>query len=207
MLDTLITQILDFINANSYIGLFVFGMFNFIIPSEPVLVYAGYRINLGELSFPLVILSALAGSFIKASVIYGIGYYLGKSFLIKYSKFTHFKEEYITYLKNKVSKYGYWIVTPIQFIPIVRRFVSAPAGLIKLNFQRFMFYNLIGVAGWFSFLATVGIIFGKSWNKVAYIFAPYLEVLKDLAIGLFVFLIAYEIYLKIKEIRSGNYEN
>ena len=194
---------INFITQNSYLGLFIFGLLNFVIPSEPVLLFAGFQVQQGRLNFGLVVLSALSGSFIKSSIIYLIGYTLGKDFLIKYSRWTNYRAEYGEYIKNKITKYGYRIITPLQFVPLVRRFIAAPCGLLKLDFRRFMFYNLIGVALWFSFLTTVGFHSGQYWQKYVSILHPYITFI-GIAVSLgFVVLIAYEFYTSNKKSKIG----
>jgi membrane protein DedA with SNARE-associated domain len=156
-----------------YWGFFLFGLFNFVIPSEPVLIYAGTQVALGKLNFILIVLFALVGSAIKTTIIYSIGYFFGKGFLIKYSKFTHFKEEYLDFVKLRVEKYGYKIVTLIQFIPVVRRYVSAPFGLLRLNYPKFMIFNMLGVLLWFCMLTTIGIFVGKAWEYIKDDIGPF----------------------------------
>jgi membrane protein DedA with SNARE-associated domain len=181
------------ITQYSYFGFFLFGLLNFIIPSEPMLTFAGFQIQQGKLNYLLVMISALAGSFLKTTIIFGIGYLLGKEFLIKYSKWTGFKEEYLDFVKSRIHSYGYRILTPLQFIPIVRRFLGAPCGLLRLNFIRFMFYNMIGVALWFSFLISIGFFFGKGYDKLPTQFQDYLDYLVWGVGGVFLLVIVYEI--------------
>lgn len=192
---------IDFITQNSYLGLFIFGLFNFVIPSEPVLLFAGFQVQQGRLNFGLVILSALCGSFIKSTIIYLMGFLLGKEFLIKYSRWTNYKAQYGDYIKNKIQKYGYHIITPLQFVPFVRRFIAAPCGLLKLDFKRFMFYNLIGVALWFSFLTTIGFYSGQAWQTYLSILHPYVNFI-GIAICLgFVTLVVYEYRVGNKKLK------
>jgi membrane protein DedA with SNARE-associated domain len=199
VIEWLTTFIDMLVRDYGYFGFFVFGIFNFVIPSEPVLILAGTQVYSGKFNFFLVVLSALLGSAIKTSIIFSIGYFIGKEFLIKYSKYTHFKEEYIDFVKQRVTKYGYRIVTLVQFIPIVRRYVSAPFGLLRLNFARFMFYNMIGVALWFSFLTLVGFLVGKTWDKLSSKITPFFN-LFGLLIILFIFcIIIYEYFLHKKK--------
>jgi membrane protein DedA with SNARE-associated domain len=190
------------ISQYGYFGFFLFGLLNFVVPSEPVLTFAGFQIQQGNLNYFLVLFSALAGSFVKTSIIFGMGYILGKQFLIKYSRWTGFKDEHLTYVKERITQYGYRILTPLQFVPVVRRFLGGPAGILKLNFWRFMYYNLIGVALWFSFLISLGYIYGKGYNKVSPAFKVYLDYL-TWGIGLFfAILVVYEVLKHFNVIKN-----
>jgi membrane protein DedA with SNARE-associated domain len=184
-----------------YFGFFLLGLLNFVVPSEPVLTFAGFQIQQGRLNYFLVLLFALAGSFVKTTIIFGLGYFLGKEFLIKYSRWTGFKEQHLDFIKNKIQGYGYRTVTPLQFVPVIRRFIGAPCGLLRLNFGRFMAYNMLGVGLWFSFLISLGYIYGKGYSKVSPQFQVFLD---DFAIGIgicFSVLFLYEVIKHFKTTR------
>jgi membrane protein DedA with SNARE-associated domain len=191
-INSLITQY-------GYIGFFLFGLFNFVVPSEPILTLAGFQIQQGRLNYFLVLLFALAGSFVKTTIIFGLGYILGKEFLVKYSRWTGFKDEYLDFIKARITTYGYRIITPLQFVPVVRRFVGAPCGLLRLHFGKFMVYNMLGVALWFSFLISLGYIYGKSYSKVSPDVKHYLDYL---TIGIYSFFVIIIIYEAVQHFRK-----
>lgn len=192
------------ISQYGYFGFFLFGLLNFVVPSEPVLTFAGFQIQQGRLNFFLVLIFALAGSFVKTTIIFGLGYFLGKEFLIKYSRWTGFKQEHLDFIKGKIQGYGYRIVTPLQFVPVIRRFIGAPCGLLRLNFVRFMAYNMLGVALWFSFLISLGYIYGKGYNKVS---PGFKLILDNLAIGIGLCFLAIFLYEVIKHFKSETVDN
>lgn len=158
--------VLEWIMNNGYLGLFFFGILNFVIPSEIVLPFAGYLVSQKRLDFVLVVLAALAGNIIKSSVFFWFGRVFGKDFLIRYKRWTHVDQSSIDFAKSRFEHYGYWIIIPGQFIPYFRRFISAPAGLLKLDYKTFLIFNSIGVALWFGFLATLGFVFSRNWSAV-----------------------------------------
>jgi membrane protein DedA with SNARE-associated domain len=182
--------VLDWLMSNGYLGLFLFGILNFVIPSEVVLPFAGYLVSQNKLNFALVILAALAGNIVKSSVIFWMGKKFGKEFLIRYSRWTHVDQNSIDFAKSRFEHYGYWIIIPGQFIPYFRRFISAPAGLLKLNFGTFLVYNSLGVSLWFGFLASLGYLFDKNWVGVEKQVSPVVS-----AIGLFVAVAALILFL------------
>ena len=190
-----------YLSHYGYFGFFLFGLLNFVVPSEPVLTFAGFQIQQGRLNFLLVLLFALAGSAVKTTIIFGTGYFLGKEFLIKYSRWTGFKEQHLDYVKGKVQYYGYRIITPLQFVPVVRRFIGAPCGLLRLNFAKFMAYNMLGVALWFSFLISLGYIYGKGYSKVS---PQFKSILDNLAIGIGIFFTIIILYEVIKHFKKSN---
>ena len=186
--------ILDWIMGSGYIGLFFFGFLNFAIPSEIVLPFAGYLVFQNKLDFALVILAALAGNIVKSSAFFWIGKKFGKGFLIKYSRWTHVTESSIEFVKARIEKYGYWIIIPGQFIPYFRRFISGPAGIIRLHFKTFLIYNSIGVTLWFGFLATLGYLAGKNWGFVSRRIAPVMSEVGYIVSFLALIIFLYEVW-------------
>ncbi len=194
----LFQTVLNWLMSNGYLGLFLFGILNFIIPSEVVLPFAGYLVSQKKLDFIFVVLSALAGNIIKSSAIFWLGKKFGKEFLIKYSRWTHVDQNSINFAKSRFEHYGYWIIIPGQFIPYLRRFICAPAGLLKLDFRTFLIFNSIGVSLWFGFLSTLGFVFGKNWSGVQKRISPIVSEV-GLFVGIFaIILILYEVYIYLK---------
>jgi membrane-associated protein len=136
---------------------------------------------------------------LKTTIIFNIGYLFGKEFLIRYSKWTGFKEEHLDFLKSRIHYYGYRILTPLQFVPVVRRFLGAPGGLLRLNFVRFMIYNMLGVALWFSFLISIGFFLGHGYDKLPSQFQAYLDYLVWVIGVTFLLLVLYEIVIHFKK--------
>jgi membrane protein DedA with SNARE-associated domain len=191
-----------------YFGFFLFGLLNFVIPSEPVLTLAGFQIQEGKLNLFLVMISALLGSFLKTTLIFGSGFLLGEKFLIKYSRWTGFKSENLDFIKNKIQQYGYRVITPMQLIPYIRRFVGAPCGLLRLNYWRFIYYNMLGVMIWFLFLISLGYYYGKSYKTASPTVRLVMHNIGYIIMGIFAFVIIYEVYKffaeKKKEVTQSN---
>jgi membrane protein DedA with SNARE-associated domain len=186
--------ILEWIMNNGYLGLFFFGILNFAIPSEVVLPFAGYLVSQKRLDFALVVLAALAGNIVKSSVFFWFGRVFGKDFLIKYKRWTHVDQGTIDFAKSRFEHYGYWIIIPGQFIPYFRRFISGPAGLLRLDYKTFILFNSIGVSLWFGFLATLGFVFGKNWSTAQNRISPLMGEIGWIIGVVSVLLILYEVW-------------
>jgi membrane protein DedA with SNARE-associated domain len=187
--------ILEWMMSNGYLGLFFFGILNFVIPSEVILPFAGYLVSQKKLDFALVILAALAGNIIKTSAFFWLGRIFGKGFLIKYKRWTHIDQGSIDFAKLRFEHYGYWIIIPGQFIPYFRRFISAPAGLLKLDYKTFMLFNSTGVALWFGFLATLGFVFGKNWSVAQNKISPLMSEIGLIIGSASIVLVLYEVLM------------
>jgi membrane protein DedA with SNARE-associated domain len=148
-----------------------------------------------------VILFSLAGSFCKTTVIYFLGYFFGKSFLIKYSRWTRFRPEYLDFVKTRINTYGYKIIAPLQLVPVARRFVGAPCGILRLDFWRFMFWNMLGVTIWFVGLISLGYFLGSGYSKIAPQFKENMNIVGVLVGVVFAGLIVREV---LRYLRGGN---
>ena len=91
-------------------------------------------------------------------------------------------------------KYDAWAVLICRIIPLVRSFISIPAGYIKMPLTQFVALTAIGTSVWSAFLVSLGIIFGKAYTQ----FMPYFQKL-DIVFALFFFaLTAYFIFQKLR---------
>lgn len=146
----------------------------FPIPSELVMPFAGFLIAEGEMTFFWVIFSSIIGSLIGSLLSYYIGYKGGKRFLIKYGKYFLLDEEHLAKTEQWFSKKGELTILIGRFIPVVRHFISIPAGFGKMNLKRFILYTTIGAGIWNSFLTYIGFVLGNNWENISH-YSDYLS--------------------------------
>jgi membrane protein DedA with SNARE-associated domain len=82
----------------------------------------------------------------------------------------------------------------MQLIPYLRRFIGAPCGLLRLNYVKFMIYNMLGVMLWFLFLIGLGYYYGKSYKTASPTVRLILHNVGYVIMGIFAFVIIYEVY-------------
>jgi membrane protein DedA with SNARE-associated domain len=169
------------------------------IPSEVTMCFAGFMAGLGVLSFwPVVIIGAL-GNLVGSWLAYWLGYKKGEEWvriaIRKWGKWFLLKEE--EYDKSKVwfSKYGQGITFASRLLPIVRTFISLPAGIAKMNLPLFSVLTFIGSFAWSAFLAFLGLKLGENWTAVE----PYFRKFQFVVIGLFVAAVVFYIYSHLKK--------
>lgn len=146
----------------------------FPIPSELVMPFAGFLIAEGEMTFFWVIFSSIIGSLVGSLLSYYIGYKGGKRFLIKYGKYFLLDEEHLAKTEQWFSKKGELTILIGRFIPVVRHFISIPAGFGKMNLKRFILYTTIGAGIWNSFLTYIGFVLGNNWENISH-YSDYLS--------------------------------
>lgn len=154
----------------------------FPVPSELVMIPAGYLAFEGHLSLFWVILAGGLGSLFWATINYYIlGKYLGKPFLLKYGKFFFIKEKKYLEAEKLFLKNSHLYTFIGRFIPVIRHFISIPAGMFSMKFSQFALLTMIGATIWCAILALVGYYF---WDGMVKIFHTYTHEISLWVIGI-----------------------
>lgn len=135
--------------------------FGFFLPGDSLLFTAGLLASQGYIDFwPLLLLCAAAAIF-GDSVGYAFGRKVGpKLFVREDSKF--FKKAYLERTRIFYEKHGKKTIILARFIPIIRTFAPILAGVGRMHYKTFVFYNIIGGLGWTVGLLSLGYVLGKT---------------------------------------------
>lgn len=147
----------------------------FPMPSELVMPFAGYLAFQGELSFLGVIIASSLGSIFGSLLSYFIGKYAGVNAIKKFGKYVLLDEKDLERAEKWFAKGGEKTILISRFIPVVRHFISIPAGVAGMNIKKFCIYTLIGATIWNTFLAWLGYLLGANWFIVRQ-YSEYLSV-------------------------------
>ncbi len=131
-------------------------------PSEVVVPPAGYLASIGKMNIFLVILSGVFGSILGALLNYWIACRFGRDFLLKYSKYFFLDKEKFAKFEVFFNTHGEITTFVGRLIPVIRQYISFPAGLVKMNLKKFIFYTGLGAVIWCTILAYVGYFVGKN---------------------------------------------
>ncbi len=142
------------------------GCANVPIPSEVILPFGGIQVSKGLMDFNLVALTGTLGSVLGSLVSYGLGALLGRDFLMKYGRYMFIRPSEIAHGEVWFQKYGLNVTLWGRFIPVVRSFVSLPAGLFRSNLAKFTLFAFLGSLPWCYFWTYMGIKVGQHWDVV-----------------------------------------
>ncbi|MBY0405838.1 MAG: DedA family protein, partial [Cyanobacteria bacterium] len=120
------------INSFGYFGIILMMAIesaNVPLPSELILPYAGYMVQQNQLEFHLAALSGAIGCVVGSLPSYWLGYVGGKPFLSKYGKWLLLTEHDLESAEKWTNKYGDWAFFICRMLPVVRTFISLPAGI------------------------------------------------------------------------------
>jgi membrane protein DedA with SNARE-associated domain len=201
--EFLTVYIADIIGQVGYLGIFILMALESVclpIPSEVVMTFGGFAAQRGDLNFWLVGLTGSLGCLAGSTIAYFIGYYGGRPFLKNYGKFVMIGEHDIDRADRWFLKYGAEAVFITRLLPIVRTFISIPAGMAKMSFAKFAVYSFAGSLPWCFALTYAGIALGKNWDMLQQYWI-YLDVFVILVLAA---LAAYVLYHKFMKKRPNN---
>lgn len=163
MLTTVINFIVETVSSLGYAGIFIMMFLEssfFPFPSEVVMIPAGYLAYKGEMNMYLVILFGILGSLAGALFNYYFAVKLGRTFLMKYGKYVLISEETILKMEDFFKKHGHISTFSGRLIPVVRQYISLPAGLARMNLFVFSLYTSLGAGIWVIILTLLGYFLG-----------------------------------------------
>ncbi|MCX7184064.1 MAG: DedA family protein [Nitrosospira sp.] len=129
-------------------------------PSEVVMIPAGYLAYKGEMNLLLAILAGTLGSLMGALFNYYLAIKLGRPFLLHYGKYVMFNEASLQKMEDFFARHGHISTFTGRLIPVVRQYISLPAGLARMNLAVFSFYTSLGAGIWVTILALLGYFIG-----------------------------------------------
>ena len=187
----IIDWIVSTVSSLGYPGVFVLMLLesSFIpFPSEVIMVPAGYLAFKGEMNIVIVILCGLIGSLAGALINYYLAKSLGRALLLRYGSYVMFKEETLLKMEDFFSRHGHISTFTGRLIPVIRQYISIPAGLARMNLAVFCFYTSLGAGIWVIILTLLGFYIGENELLIkTYLRDIILTLLILCTIGIFIY--------------------
>ena len=158
------------------------------LPSELILPYAGFLVSdptqleplTGQAwSFWIVVIVATIGNTLGSIVGYAIGAWGGRPFLLRWGKYLLIRPHEIELADQFFQKYGPATAFFSRLLPIVRTFISFPAGVARMPLGTFIVYSTLGALPWSFLLVFAGEQLGANWVDIRHALQPF-----DLAIAI-----------------------
>jgi membrane protein DedA with SNARE-associated domain len=149
------------------------------LPSEIIMPFSGYLVSTGQFSMLGVTLAGAVGNVIGSIVAYYAGVWGGRPFVERYGPYMLISRRDLELADRWFGKYGEAAVLASRMLPVVRTFISLPAGVARMNFPRFVVFTFVGALPWCYLLAYIGLKMGERWDELRDYFHGF-----DIVIGL-----------------------
>jgi len=173
----MITNIIDFLAKTvvAVIGFVGYGGIFFLMllescgipmPSEVIMPFSGFLVADGKLNFWIVVLVGTLGNLVGSWLAYWIGLRGGRLLIEKYGKCILISRHDLDLADKWFAKRGDLTVFIGRLLPVVRTYISFPAGIAKMDFKKFSFYTFLGALPWSMLFAWLGIKMGNNWELI-----------------------------------------
>lgn len=151
------------------------------LPSEIIMPFSGYLVFRGEFGLLWVGLAGAFGCVVGSVPAYYLGLYGGRPLIEKYGKYVLVSQHDLDLADRWFGRYGDWAIFFSRLLPVVRTFISFPAGVAKMNVPRFIIYTFVGSFPWCLGLAYIGMKLGENWDTLGAYFHKF-----DIVIGILI---------------------
>ena len=166
-LDPIVNAGTDFIGTTGLPAVFILMLLESAclpVPSEAIMLFAGSSVAAGDLTLIGVVAAGVLGNLVGSWIAYAVGYY-GRLDLLEKNRLIHVNPKHLKWADDLFARHGDPIVFFSRMLPIIRTFISLPAGVAKMPFWRFTVLTLLGCIPWVLMLALVGQAVGENWEE------------------------------------------
>jgi membrane protein DedA with SNARE-associated domain len=171
-------------------------------PSELIMPLAGWMLikekSLGVAYTLMAGAYGALGNTIGSIIAYYVGMWAGRPLLNKYGRYILLSQHDLDIADRWFTKSGGWTVFISRVLPVVRTYISLPAGIARMNIVKFIIYTFTGSFIWSTGLAYGGYLMGENWEKLRSAMRPF----DPIIIGIIIILIGLYIYRHIKHSRK-----
>jgi membrane protein DedA with SNARE-associated domain len=166
-LDPIVNWGTDFISSTGLPAVFVLMTLESAclpVPSEAIMLFAGASVAAGDLTLFGVVAAGVLGNLVGSWIAYAVGYY-GRIDLLEKNKLIHISPKHLKWADDFFARYGDATIFISRMLPIIRTFISLPAGVAKMPFWRFTVLTTLGCIPWVLMLALIGKSVGSNWEE------------------------------------------
>jgi membrane protein DedA with SNARE-associated domain len=135
------------------------------IPSEGTMLFAGFNVASGDWSLWEITLAGVLGNLLGSWIAYAVGYFGRVDLIERHGRKVLIKPHHLKWADDWFARYGDATVFFSRLLPIIRTFISLPAGVAKMPFWRFTLFTVVGSVPWVFALGLVGREAGARWER------------------------------------------
>ncbi len=197
MVEWLSNLVISMIKSSGYAGVFITMAIESAcipFPSEVIMPFAGFIVSEGRMTLWAITLAGALGNLAGSIAAYLLGMLGGRPFLEKYGRYLLISRKKLQIADDWFNRYGPKAVFFSRMMPVIRTFISLPAGIARMHFVKFAVYTFAGALPWCLFLGWLGVLLGPRWSSIK----PYFHILDALIIVSLVVLVVYLLVKKRK---------
>jgi membrane protein DedA with SNARE-associated domain len=157
------------------------------LPSEIIMPFSGYLVTTGQFTLIGVTLAGAVGNVLGSIAAYYAGIWGGRPFVERYGPYFLVSRRDLDIADRWFQKYGEAAVFFSRMLPVVRTFISLPAGVARMNFPRFVLFTFVGALPWCWLLAYVGVKMGERWEGLREYFHQFDVLIGAVLLAVFAF--------------------
>jgi membrane protein DedA with SNARE-associated domain len=165
--DPIVNFAVDVVDAIGLWGVFILMLLESAcipVPSEATMLFAGFNVSDGEYSLFAATMVGSVANLVGSWIAYAVGYYGRVDILEKHGKKLHIKPSYLAWADRWFERHGDATVFFTRMLPIIRTFISLPAGVARMPFWRFSALTFAGCVPWVFMLTYIGKEAGDNWE-------------------------------------------
>ncbi len=135
------------------------------VPSEATMLFAGFNVHEGEYSLLAITVVGSLANLVGSWLAYAVGYFGRVEVLERHGSKLHISKRHLERADRWFERYGGATVFFTRMLPIIRTFISLPAGVARMPFGRFSVLTLAGCVPWVLALGFIGQQVGENWTQ------------------------------------------
>jgi membrane protein DedA with SNARE-associated domain len=135
------------------------------VPSEVIMLFAGYLVSTDQMTLTQAVVAGTLGNVVGSWIAWGLGFFGGRVLLERHGRWVHITPARLNMADRWFERRGERIVFIARCLPIIRTFISLPAGIARMPFWRFTIYTAAGSFIWVLALALIGVQVGAQWEE------------------------------------------
>jgi membrane protein DedA with SNARE-associated domain len=135
------------------------------IPSEATMLFAGFNVANGEYSLLAATLVGAVANLVGSWIAYAVGYFGRIELVERHGRKLHISPKHLAQADRWFERHGEITVFVTRMLPIVRTFISLPAGVARMRFWRFSLFTFLGCLPWVFALTFIGKQAGENWTE------------------------------------------
>lgn len=169
IIDILAQFVIHTIDQIGYTGIFLLMLVEscgILMPSEVIMPFSGFLVADGKMTLWAITVAGTIGNLVGSLLAYWIAYKGGRPLIEKYGKYILISKHDLDLADRWFKNYGDWTVFFGRLLPVVRTYISFPAGIAKMDIKRFSIYTTLGALPWTLLFGWLGVKMGSNWELI-----------------------------------------